>query len=80
MRGLGVERVVMAGSVAALAVLVVLPLASLVWGSVSLDGRPTLEHFREAVGSRLYLQALRNSLVQRVGAHVDHEAATVFTA
>lgn len=48
---------------AALLVLVVLPLASLVWGSVSTDGRLTFDHFREAFGRRLYLQALWNSLV-----------------
>jgi iron(III) transport system permease protein len=35
----------------------------MVWGSVSEAGRPTLAHFREALGSRLYVQALRNSLV-----------------
>jgi iron(III) transport system permease protein len=58
-----VERVVMAGSALALLVLVVLPLTFLVWGSVTADGRLTLEHFREALGSRLYVQALRNSLV-----------------
>ena len=58
-----VERVVMAGSAVALLVLVVLPLAFLVWGSVTADGRLTLEHFREALSSRLYVQALRNSLV-----------------
>jgi iron(III) transport system permease protein len=53
----------MAISVLALLLLVVLPLASMVWGSVSEAGRPTLAHFREALGSRLYVQALRNSLV-----------------
>ncbi len=53
----------MAVSVLALGVLVVLPLVFLVWGSVSLEGRPTLAHFSEALGSRLYIQALRNSLV-----------------
>jgi len=53
----------MAGSTLALVVLVVLPLAFLLWGSVSADGRPTLAHFREALGSRLYVQALKNSLV-----------------
>src|SRR5688500_6249882 len=57
------ERVVMAGSALALLVLVVLPLAFLVWGSMTADGRLTFEHFREAVSSRLYVQALRNSLV-----------------
>jgi len=60
---LRVEHVVLAVAASALAFLVVLPLASLLWGSVSTDGRPTLDHFREALGSRLYVQALRNSLV-----------------
>jgi len=41
----------------------VLPLASLVWGSLSEGGYLTLAHFREAFGSRLYTQALINSLV-----------------
>src|SRR5712692_3540306 len=53
----------MAGSALALVVLVVLPLAFLVWGSVTADGRFTLGYFGEALGSRLYVQALRNSLV-----------------
>ena len=53
----------MAGSALALLVLVVLPLTFLVWGSMTTDGRLTLEHFREALSSRLYVQALRNSLV-----------------
>jgi iron(III) transport system permease protein len=53
----------MAGSALALLVLVVLPLAFLVWGSMTTDGRITFEHFREALSSRLYVQALRNSLV-----------------
>jgi len=57
------ERVVMLGSALALLVLVVLPLGFLVWGSVSSDGRLTVEHFQEALSSRLYVQALRNSLV-----------------
>ena len=58
-----VEHVVLGVAATALAFLVVLPLASLLWGSVSTDGRPTLDHFREALGSRLYVQALGNSLV-----------------
>src|SRR2546425_636187 len=53
----------MAGSVLALAVLVVLPLAFLVWGSINTDGHLTLAHFRDAVSSRLYTQALRNWLI-----------------
>jgi iron(III) transport system permease protein len=46
-----------------LLVLVVLPLMSLVWGSISEGGRLTTEHFREALSSRLYVRALWNSLV-----------------
>jgi iron(III) transport system permease protein len=53
----------MAVAALALLVLVVLPLGSLLWGSVSTDGRLTLEHFAEAFANRLYTQALRNSLV-----------------
>jgi iron(III) transport system permease protein len=56
------EHLVLGGAALALAVLVVLPLTSLVWGSVSEDGRFTLAHFREALGQRLYLTALVNSL------------------
>ena len=58
-----VEHAVVAVAAAALAVLIVLPLAFLFWGSVTADGRPTLEHFREALHGRLYVQALWNSLV-----------------
>jgi iron(III) transport system permease protein len=53
----------MAGSVLALAVLVVMPLTFLAWGSLNTDGHLTLAHFRDAVSSRLYTQALRNSLI-----------------
>src|SRR5215475_2983190 len=62
-RLLRVEHVVMAGAALALVVLVVLPLAFLVGGSLTGDGGLTFEHFRDAVSSRLYVQALRNSLV-----------------
>ena len=48
---------------AALLVLVVLPLASLVWSSVTDEGRLTLANFRAALSQRLYVQALWNSLV-----------------
>jgi iron(III) transport system permease protein len=57
------EHVLLLGAAAALAVLVVLPLAALLWGSVTDEGRLTLGHFREALSRRLYVQALRNSLV-----------------
>ena len=53
----------MAGAVLALVVLVILPLAFLVGGSLTGDSGLTLAHFRDAVSSRLYVQALRNSLV-----------------
>ena len=53
----------MAGAALALVVLVALPLAFLVAGSVTAEGGVTLAHFREAVSSRLYVQALRNSLI-----------------
>jgi iron(III) transport system permease protein len=57
------EHVVMAGAALALVVLVALPLAFLVGGSLTGDDGFTLAHFRDAVSSRLYVQALRNSLV-----------------
>jgi len=62
-RLLRAEHVVMAGAALALLVLVILPLAFLVWGSVSTGDGVSLEHFRDALSSRLYLTALRNSLV-----------------
>ncbi len=54
-----VEHVVLAAAGAALVVLVVLPLAFLLWGSLSADGRLSLDHFREALGSRLYAARTR---------------------
>ncbi len=53
----------LAGASLAVLVLVVLPLGALLGGSVSAEGRFTLEHFRRVLGNRLYLQALWNSLV-----------------
>jgi len=53
----------MAAAALALVVLVVLPLGFLAWGSLSGEGRLTLEHFHEALSNRLYVTALRNSLV-----------------
>ena len=60
---LGIEHVVMGATVLALLVLVLLPVASLLWGSIRDEDGFTLEHFRKAFGNRLYFQALRNSLV-----------------
>ena len=53
----------MASAALALVVLVALPLAFLVAGSVTAEGTVTLAHFRDALSSRLYVQALRNSLI-----------------
>jgi iron(III) transport system permease protein len=57
------ETWVMAAAVAALVVLVVLPLLFLLVGSVRGEQGLSLEHFTEALSGRLYLQALVNSLV-----------------
>src|SRR5262245_45085956 len=57
------EAWVMAAAVVALVVLVVLPLTFLLVGSVRGEEGLSLEHFREALTGRLYLQALQNSLV-----------------
>jgi iron(III) transport system permease protein len=57
------EITVMAAAVLALIVLVVLPLLFLLVGSLRGEQGLSLEHFAEALSGRLYLQALRNSLV-----------------
>ncbi|HVY59095.1 MAG TPA: iron ABC transporter permease [Xanthobacteraceae bacterium] len=57
------DRVVMTGAVLAIIVLVVMPVSSLIVGSVRSDDGFGLGHFREALSGRLYLQALWNSLV-----------------
>ncbi len=53
----------MGGAVVALVVLVVLPLISLLLGSLRGDEGLTLDHFAEVLAGRLYVTALRNSLV-----------------
>jgi iron(III) transport system permease protein len=60
---LALDRIVMAGAVACLVFLVILPVGSLIIGSLWADGGVTLEHFREALSGRLYVRALVNSLV-----------------
>ncbi|HVX91660.1 MAG TPA: iron ABC transporter permease [Xanthobacteraceae bacterium] len=60
---LGFDRVVMGTAVLAIIVLVVMPVGSLILGSVRSDDGLGLGHFREALSGRLYLQALWNSLV-----------------
>ena len=57
------ETCVMGAAVVALIVLVVLPLLFLLVGSLRGEEGLSLEHFTEALSGRLYLQALRNSLV-----------------
>jgi iron(III) transport system permease protein len=59
----GFDRIVMAGAVLCLVVLVVLPVASLILGSIQGEAGVTFEHFREALTGRLYVQALKNSLI-----------------
>ena len=53
------ETCVMAAAVAALIVLVVLPLLFLLVGSVRGEDGLSLEHFTEALSRRLYVQALQ---------------------
>jgi iron(III) transport system permease protein len=60
---LRLEHFVMGGAVLALTVLVVLPLLSLLFGSVRGDDGLTLDHFAEVLAGRLYVTALLNSLV-----------------
>lgn len=57
------EHVALGVSAVALGVLVVLPLVFLLAGSVTADGQLTGANFREAFTSRLYVQALVNSLI-----------------
>lgn len=60
---LRLEHVVMAAAIAALIVLVVLPVASLVVGSLIGDDGVSIENFVRAIQRRLYYEALLNSLV-----------------
>ena len=53
----------MGGAVAALVILVVLPLMSLLFGSVRGEQGLSLEHFAEVLTGRLYVTALKNSLM-----------------
>jgi iron(III) transport system permease protein len=60
---LSLEHWVTGGAIVTLIVLIVLPLISLLWGSIAADAGPTFEYFQRAVSSRLYLTALTNSLI-----------------
>ena len=60
---LRLEHVVMGGAVVSLIVLVVLPLAFLLVGSFKGAGGVTLEAYSEVLTGRLYVNALKNSLI-----------------
>jgi iron(III) transport system permease protein len=60
---IGLDHVVMVGAVVCLVVLVVLPVGSLVLGSLKGESGLSFENFREALTGRLYVQALENSLI-----------------
>src|SRR5712672_1749315 len=62
-RKLRFEHFVMGGAVIALIVLVVLPLLSLLFGSVKGEQGLSFDHFSEVLSGRLYLTALKNSLI-----------------
>src|SRR5829696_2500140 len=57
------EHFVMGGAILSLIILVVLPLGSLLLGSVRGEHGLSLEHFSEVMSGRLYVQALKNSLI-----------------
>lgn len=61
-RILSFENIVMGGAIFALIVLVVLPVAWLLIGSLRGEGGFNFENFRTAISGRLYRQALLNSL------------------
>src|SRR4051812_37801457 len=60
---LRLEHIVMGGAVLCLIVLVVLPLLSLLFGSVRGEQGISLDNFAEVISGRLYVTALKNSLI-----------------
>src|SRR5712672_4282981 len=56
------EHFVMGGAIVALVIMVVLPLMSLLFGSVRGEQGLSLDHFAEVLTGRLYVTALKNSL------------------
>jgi iron(III) transport system permease protein len=60
---LRLEHVVMGGAILCLIVLVVLPICSLLLGSIRGEAGLTLGNFAEVVSGRLYVSALKNSLI-----------------
>src|SRR5712672_2886587 len=57
------EHFVMGGAIVALVIMVVLPLMSLLFGSVRGEQGLSLDHFAEVLTGRLYITALKNSLL-----------------
>src|SRR5215218_2125319 len=62
-RRLRLEHVVMGGAILSLIVLVVLPLLFLLVGSLKGPEGMSLDHFSEVLSGRLYVNALKNSLI-----------------
>jgi iron(III) transport system permease protein len=60
---LRLEHIVMGGAVLCLIILVVLPLLSLLLGSVRGEQGMSLDNFAEVLSGRLYVTALKNSLI-----------------
>ena len=60
---LRLEHFVMGGAILCLIILVVLPLCSLLLGSVRGENGLSLDNFAEVASGRLYINALRNSLI-----------------
>ena len=62
-RRVRLEHIVMGGAILALIVLVVLPLLFLLVGSLKGEQGMSLDHFAEVLSGRLYVNALKNSLI-----------------
>jgi iron(III) transport system permease protein len=62
-RRVRLEHVVMAGAILSLIILVVLPLLWLFYGSLRGEQGLSLDHFAEVASGRLYVNALKNSLI-----------------
>src|SRR5437660_4488669 len=62
-RRLRLEHVVMAGAILSLIILVVLPLLWLFYGSLRGEQGMSLDNFAEVLSGRLYVTALKNSLI-----------------
>ena len=62
-RRLNLEAWVCAAAIAAVIILIVLPLAFLLWGSVASANGLTIDYFTRVLHTRIYFQALENSLV-----------------